>query len=248
MMIGIAIEIVDSLKNREYGQAIFANLTWFFFIPSIGLYFAVFNSSIIAKAILEIIMWFCIVAIIIASHPEGKPQPIDQIVWAFIIWFIWYLVTSTAGKLMQFHYILQIPRFVYWGLIPLVLFEITRFKKSKAALGKIAWGVYNLYGISSYLGVLLSYVRLMALGMVTGVIAIAINKIAWMLTDIPIVGVILVVIILIPSHLFNLAINALGGFIHTMRLQYIEFFGRFYSGGSKPFRPFGFKTNYVEIK
>ena len=130
----------------------------------------------------------------------------------------------------------------------MVLFEITRFKKSKAALGKIAWGVYNLYGISSYLGVLLSYVRLMALGMVTGVIAIAINKIAWMLTDIPIVGVILVVVILIPSHLFNLAINALGGFIHTMRLQYIEFFGRFYSGGSKPFKPFGFETNYVEIE
>ncbi len=248
MMIGIAIEIVDSSKNGEYGQAIFANLTWFLLIPSIVLYFAVFSSSIIAKAILEIVMWVCIVSIIVASHPEGKPQPIDQIVWAFIIWFIWYLVTSTAGKLMQFQYILQIPRFAYWGLIPLVLFEITRRKKSKATLGKIAWGVYNLYGISSYLGVLLSYVRLMALGMVTGVIAIAINKIAWMLTDIPIVGVILAVVILIPSHLFNLAINALGGFIHTMRLQYIEFFGRFYSGGSKPFKPFGFETNYVEIK
>ena len=248
MMIGIAIEIVDSLKNREYGQAIFANLTWFLLIPSIGLYFAVFNSSIIAKAILEIVMWFCIVAIIIASHPEGKPHVIDQIVWAFIIWFIWYLVTSTAGKLMQFQYVLQIPRFAYWGLIPLVLFEIMRFKKSKAALGKIAWGFYNLYGISSYLGVLLSYVRLMALGMVTGVIAIAINKIAWMVTDIPVVGVILVIVILIPSHLFNLAINTLGGFIHTMRLQYIEFFGRFYSGGSKPFKPFAFETNYVEIK
>ncbi len=248
MMIGIAIEIVDSLKNREYGQAIFANLTWFLLIPSIGLYFAVFNSSIIAKAILEIVMWFCIVAIIIASHPEGKPHVIDQIVWAFIIWFIWYLVTSTAGKLMQFQYVLQIPRLAYWGLIPLVLFEIMRFKKSKAALGKIAWGFYNLYGISSYLGVLLSYVRLMALGMVTGVIAIAINKIAWMVTDIPVVGVILVIVILIPSHLFNLAINTLGGFIHTMRLQYIEFFGRFYSGGSKPFKPFAFETNYVEIE
>ena len=128
MMIGIGIEVIDSIKNNEYGQAIFANLTWFFLIPSIGLYFAVFNSSIIAKAILEIVMWFCIVAIIIASHPEGKPHAIGQIVWAFIIWFIWYSVTSTAGKLMQFQYIIQIPRFAYWGLIPLVLFEIMRFK------------------------------------------------------------------------------------------------------------------------
>jgi V/A-type H+-transporting ATPase subunit I len=133
------------------------------------------------------------------------------------------------------------------AIIPLVAFEVARFKHMKQVLGKIAWGFYNLYGISSYLGVLLSYVRLMALGMVTGVIAIAINKIAWMITGIPVIGIVLVILILIPSHLFNLVINALGGFIHTMRLQYIEFFGRFYSGGSKPFKPFQLETNYVEI-
>jgi V/A-type H+-transporting ATPase subunit I len=248
MMTGIGIEIVDNIKNNEYGQAIFANLTWFILIPAIILYFAVFNHSIVAKAILEIVLWVCIMSIIVASHPEGKPHATDQVVWAVIIWFLWYVVTSKAGQLLQFEYIIKLPSYSYYGLIPLVLFEIMRFKTSKAALGKIAWGFYNLYGISSYLGVLLSYVRLMALGMVTGVIAIAINKIAWMMTDIPVVGIILVILILIPSHLFNLVINALGGFIHTMRLQYIEFFGRFYSGGSKPFRPFKFETNYVEIK
>ena len=248
MMIGIAIEIVDNIKNHEFGQAVFANLTWFILIPAIVLYFAIFNNSLIAKAILEIVLWLCIMAIIVASHPEGKPHPIDQIVWAVIIWFLWYVITSKAGQLLQFEYVIKVPDYAYYGLIPLVLFEITRFKKSKAALGKIAWGFYNLYGISSYLGVLLSYVRLMALGMVTGVIAIAINKIAWMITSIPVIGIILVILILIPSHLFNLVINALGGFIHTMRLQYIEFFGRFYSGGSKPFRPFKYETNYVEIK
>jgi V/A-type H+-transporting ATPase subunit I len=69
-----------------------------------------------------------------------------------------------------------------------------------------------------------------------------------MITGIPVLGIILVIVILIPSHLFNLIINALGGFIHTMRLQYIEFFGRFYSGGSKPFKPFQMETDYVEIK
>ncbi len=248
MMIGIGIEIVDSFKNKEYGQAIFANLTWFILIPAIVLYFAIFNQSIAGRAILEIVLWFCIISIIVASHPEGKPHVIDQVVWAVVIWLLWYIVTSKAGQLLQFEYVIELPSYAYYGFIPLILFEITRFQKSKAALGKIAWGFYNLYGISSYLGVLLSYVRLMALGMVTGVIAIAINKIAWMITGIPVVGIILVILILIPSHLFNLVINALGGFIHTMRLQYIEFFGRFYSGGSKPFRPFKFETNYVEIE
>jgi V/A-type H+-transporting ATPase subunit I len=248
MMLGIAIEIVDSIRNGEYSQAIFANLTWFIILPSIILYFTIFSSSVAAKAILEIILWVCLMGIIVASHPEGKSSPIDQIIWAVIIWILWYFITSVAGGLLQFTYVIQLPRNMFFVVIPLIGIEIIRFRYLKQVLGKIAWGLYNIYGISSYLGVLLSYVRLMALGMVTGVIAIAINKIAWMITGIPVIGVILVVIILIPSHLFNLIINTLGGFIHTMRLQYIEFFGRFYSGGSKPFKPFRLETNYVDIK
>jgi V/A-type H+-transporting ATPase subunit I len=248
MMLGIGIEVYDDLRNGDYNAAIFANLTWFILLPSIILYFSVFRSSPEAKAGLEIILWLCIMGIIVASHPEGEPKPLDQVVWAVIIWFVWHWFTSTAGALLQFKYIIQIPSVAYLGIIPLLIFEITRMREAKKVLGKIAWGFYNLYGISSYLGVLLSYVRLMALGMVTGVIAIAINKIAWMVTGIPVLGIILVIIILIPAHLFNLIINTLGGFIHTMRLQYIEFFGRFYSGGSKPFKPFKFETNYVEIE
>jgi V/A-type H+-transporting ATPase subunit I len=247
MMLGIAIEVVDSLKNGEYDQAIFANLTWFIILPSIILYFAVFTSPI-AKGILELILWLCIMGIIVASHPEGKPNPIDQLILGIIIWLLWYFGTSTAGKLLQFQYVIRIPQQALFAIIPLFIIELIRFQHMKRALGKIAWGLYNLYGISSYLGVLLSYVRLMALGMVTGVIAIAINKIAWMITGIPVIGFVLVVLILIPSHLFNLVINTLGGFIHTMRLQYIEFFGRFYSGGSKPFKPFQYETDYVEIR
>ena len=248
MMLGIAIEIVDDMRNGEYGQAIFANLTWFIILPSIILYFTVFGSSPIAKATLEIILWVCLMAIIVASHPEGRPSPIDQIIWAVIIWILWYFGTSAAGALLQFSYVIQLPTSALFAIVPLIGIEVLRFRHMKSVLGKIAWGLYSIYGISSYLGVLLSYVRLMALGMVTGVIAIAINKIAWMITGIPVVGVVLVIFILIPSHLFNLIINTLGGFIHTMRLQYIEFFGRFYSGGSKPFRPFRIETNYVDIK
>ena len=248
MMFGIGIEIYDDFKNGDYDQAIFANLTWFLLLPAIILYFTIFSSSPTTKAVLEIVLWVCIMGIIVASHPEGKPKPIDQVVWAIIIWLIWYMITSVVGNLFQFNYIIQIPSRIYLAIVPLLIFEFTRVQEMKKVLGKVAWGFYNLYGISSYLGVLLSYVRLMALGMVTGVIAIAINRIAWMLTGIPVLGIILVIIILIPAHLFNLVINALGGFIHTMRLQYIEFFGRFYSGGSKPFRPFRLETNYVDIE
>jgi V/A-type H+-transporting ATPase subunit I len=248
MMLGIAIEIYDDIKNGEYGQAIFANLTWFIILPAIILYFSIFSSSPAAKMALETIIWTCIVGVILASHPEGEPKVIDQIIWAPIVFLLWYALTSFAFGFLGIEYVIKVPAFAYLLAIPLLILEFTRMKEMKKVLGKAAWGLYNLYGISSYLGVLLSYVRLMALGMVTGVIAIAINKIAWMITGIPVLGIILVIVILIPSHLFNLIINALGGFIHTMRLQYIEFFGRFYSGGSKPFKPFQMETDYVEIK
>jgi len=248
MMLGIAIEIYDDIKNGEYEQAIFANLTWFIILPSIILYFSIFSSSPTAKMALEVIIWTCIVGVVLASHPEGSPKVIDQIIWAPIMFLLWYAVTSFAFGFLGIEYVIKVPAFAYLLALPLLILEFTRIKAMKQVLGKAAWGLYNLYGISSYLGVLLSYVRLMALGMVTGVIAIAINKIAWMITGIPVLGIILAIVILIPSHLFNLIINTLGGFIHTMRLQYIEFFGRFYSGGSKPFKPFQMETDYVEIK
>ena len=248
MMLGIAIEVIDSMRNGEYGRAIFSNLTWFIILPSIILYFAVFGSAPAARAALEIVLWACLMGVIVASHPEGPSRPLDQVIWAVMIWLLWYFGTSKVGELLGFSYVIRLPGYALLALLPLGAIEVFRFKHAKAVLGKIAWGLYNVYGISNYLGVLLSYVRLMALGMVTGVIAIAINKIAWMITGIPVVGVVLVIIILVPAHLFNLVINTLGGFIHTMRLQYIEFFGRFYSGGSKPFRPFRLETDYVEIK
>lgn len=250
MLLGITIEVIDSMRNGAYGEAIFANLTWLIFLPLLILYFTVFKTMPVVKAIFEIIMWVCVVGIVVFAHQEAKAQRLDQIIWAVIIWLIWYPVTQgILGILFNYHYTIQVPSYVYYVFgVPLLIIEIIRFREAKKVLGKIAWGLYRLYGISTYLSVVLSYVRLMALGMVTGVIAMAINIIAWMVLKIPIIGIVFTILILIGGHLFNLVINCLGGFIHTMRLQYIEFFGRFYSGGSKPFKPFGFETKYVEIE
>jgi V/A-type H+-transporting ATPase subunit I len=110
------------------------------------------------------------------------------------------------------------------------------------------WGLYTLYGGTSFLGVVLSYIRLMALGMVTAGIAMAINTIAWMVIKIPIVGIILALIILIFGHAYNIAINILGAFVHSLRLNYVEFFPRFFTGGGEKFSPFQRETKYVTIK
>ncbi len=108
--------------------------------------------------------------------------------------------------------------------------------------------LFILGGIFSYLGDVLSYIRLMALGLVTAGIAIAVNNIAFMFSGIPYVGIVIMVVILIFGHLFNIGINALGGFVHTLRLQYVEFFQKFFRGGGKAFNPFRKQTKYIIVR
>ena len=107
--------------------------------------------------------------------------------------------------------------------------------------------LFVLSGIFSYLGDILSYIRLMALGMVTAGIAMAVNTIAFMMYDIPVVGILLTICILVSGHFFNMAINMLGGFVHTLRLQYVEFFSKFFVGGGQQFTPLSFANKYFKI-
>ena len=121
-------------------------------------------------------------------------------------------------------------------------------QESKNIFVRVAWGLYAIYGSTSYMGDLLSYLRLLALGLATGIIATVVNLIAIMVGGIPYVGFIFAALVLIGGHTFNIAVNALGAFVHTTRLQYVEFFSKFYEGGGRPFKPFGIKPKYVLLR
>ncbi|MCR5452286.1 MAG: V-type ATP synthase subunit I [Lachnospiraceae bacterium] len=116
--------------------------------------------------------------------------------------------------------------------------------------GRIGSGLYSAYGITSYLSDVLSYSRLLALGLATSVISSVFNTMAGMVGGaLPVFfGVILYAIIFIIGHVLNLAINALGAYVHANRLQYVEFFGKFYHGGGRLFTPFAAKTKFFRIK
>ena len=112
---------------------------------------------------------------------------------------------------------------------------------------RIALGAYDLYNITGWLSDVLSYSRLLALGLATGVIASVINQMGSMLPN-NVIGIIFFILIFIVGHTMNLAINLLGAYVHTNRLQFVEFFGKFYEGGGRPFHPFRENTKYAEIK
>jgi V/A-type H+-transporting ATPase subunit I len=108
-------------------------------------------------------------------------------------------------------------------------------------------GAYNLFSTVFYLGDILSYLRLMALGMATGGVAMAINIVAQTAREFPYVGIILAILLLIGGHLFNAAMSSLGAFVHTMRLQFVEFFPKFLVGGGREFRPLQKQYKYVVL-
>ena len=112
---------------------------------------------------------------------------------------------------------------------------------------RIALGAYDLYGMTSWLSDVLSYSRLLALGLATGVIASVVNQMGSMAGK-GVVGVIVFILVFLVGHTLNIGINLLGAYVHTCRLQYVEFFGKFYEGGGKAFEPFMLKTKYVDIK
>lgn len=130
------------------------------------------------------------------------------------------------------------------GAVGIVLFS---GRSSKNPALRIALGAYDLYNITGWLSDVLSYSRLLALGLATGVIASVVNQMGSMGGK-SIGGIILFIVVFVIGHTFNMAINLLGAYVHTCRLQYVEFFGKFYEGGGKPFEPFKLKTKYVDLK
>lgn len=124
------------------------------------------------------------------------------------------------------------------------LIVLTAGRSAKNIIGKFGAGLYALYNTASgYLGDILSYSRLLALGLVTGVIASSINLMATMPKN-----PFLFVLIFIVGHTINIAINLIGTYVHTNRLQYVEFFSKFYEGEGKVFTPFRLNTKHFIIK
>ncbi len=123
---------------------------------------------------------------------------------------------------------------------------LTQGRSQSGIIKKFFSGLLSLYNITGYLSDVLSYSRLLALGLATAVIATAINSMGDMVGG-GIVGAVGMTLILLGGHLFNIIISTLSGYVHTSRLQYVEFFSKFFEGGGEPFKPFGKTSSYVDV-
>lgn len=121
---------------------------------------------------------------------------------------------------------------------------LTHGRKKKGLVGKIVGGFLGLYDLVSFASDLLSYCRILALGLASAVIAQVVNIMAT-LKGPTFGGVLLMLLVFVIGHALNLVINILGTFVHTARLQYIEFFNKFYEEGGEPFKPIPVSEKYT---
>jgi len=182
-----------------------------------------------------------IVKIIKSKKQKEKDEFLSGLVWlSFYLFSGIYMLSLVFAGLKTI------------GLAGLLVFLaglfIVESKGQKIFLRPLVGLIKVLQGLINTMSDILSYSRLMALGLGTGVIALIVNQIAFLLGGmIPYVGWILTAVILIGGHLFNLGINALGGFIHSARLQFVEFFPKFMEGGGRRLNPIGQELKYIKI-
>jgi V/A-type H+/Na+-transporting ATPase subunit I len=137
----------------------------------------------------------------------------------------------------------------YLMLVPLVIIFLFS-SRSKSVVMRLAKGGFTVFNeLISFLGNILSYSRIMALGLVTAGLAMSVNILAKIVRElVPGFGIVLAILIFIGGHLFSIAINTLSSFVHTMRLQFAEFFPYFYEGGGERFEPFSLVGKYTRIE
>lgn len=178
-------------------------------------------------------------------HGQIKDALLGSFVFAYtLIALAFFAATSNIASIGHL-----VEPSKYALLTGVVLMVLTQARKSSNVVMKLLGGTLSLYGIIGYISDMLSYARLLALGLATGIIGSSINLVAALLGDmIPVIGIVVSILIFVLGHIFNLILNTLGAFIHSGRLQFIEFFGKFIEGGGAAFNPLRKKTKYLKIQ
>jgi V/A-type H+-transporting ATPase subunit I len=163
------------------------------------------------------------------------------------------ILSVVGGAPLAATVLISVPSMVtniakYVAIAGVILVVLTQGRSSKNILLRLGGGLYGLYNVASgYLSDILSYSRLLALGLATGSIAKVVNLMGTMPKGMPLKLIVFIVVFII-GHILNMAINVLGAYVHSNRLQFVELFSKFYEGGGKAFKPLNINTKYFKLK
>ncbi|OHB54099.1 MAG: hypothetical protein A2173_06545 [Planctomycetes bacterium RBG_13_44_8b] len=202
-----------------------------------------FVALALALGYIQIMFGFCIALVNNLLKKNFTAAICDQFVWILFLnnFIVLYLA---KGKIIPAYFgtISIITAIICAALI--LLFTV----RQGPWTGRLGMGLFQLFSTVFYVGDILSYVRLMALGMVSAGFGMAINVIVKLLMDVPYAGYMLGGIVFAAGHTTNLALSFLGAFVHSLRLQFVEFFPKFFVGGGMDFRPLRKEYKHIMIK
>ncbi len=254
LILGVSTFVIGALIGTVFGinfDMLPENLAW---LREARYRIMIFDSSkdvltffalSLALGVIHLIAGYIIKIYMLIRSGDWVEAVCDHLPWIFI------LMAPAPKVLIRFmpdkEPFLNIIFFVLlalWAGIIVLFSERSSFNPIK----RIGKGLFTLYGVSGVLGDVLSYSRLLALGLATGVIAGVMNTLSKMVRQLPIVGIVGFVGVLIVGHLFNLFISGLSAFVHSIRLQFMEFFTKFYTGEGEILTAFSEKRKYTYVK
>jgi len=251
LILGAATFVIGALIGTVFGinfDMLPENLAW---LREARYKIMIFDSSkdvltffamCLGFGVIHLIVGYIIKIYMLIKSGDWVEAVCDHLPWVFL------LLAPVPKVLMK-----ALPQYesllnaVFYVLLALWAGIIVLFseRNSLNPIKRIGKGLFTLYGVSGVLGDVLSYSRLLALGLATGVIAGVMNTLANMVKQIPIIGIAGFVLVLIVGHLFNLFISGLSAFVHSIRLQFMEFFTKFYTGEGELLTTFNEKRKYT---
>jgi V/A-type H+-transporting ATPase subunit I len=250
-ILGLATMVIGALIGSFFGinfEALPQNLAWLrearykIMLFDSGKDVLKFFALSLGLGVIHLIAGYLIKMYMLIRKGEWVEAVCEHLPWVILLLspvpkVLAMFMPDRAGLLNVVFYLML----ALWALILLFFSERSSWNPVK----RIGKGIFTLYGVSGVLADVLSYSRLLALGLATGVIAGVMNTLASMVKDMPIVGIVGFFVVLLVGHLFNLFISGLSAFVHSIRLQFMEFFTKFYTGGGELLTAFSEKRKYT---
>jgi vacuolar-type H+-ATPase subunit I/STV1 len=248
---GVLVAAYSAWRDGDAGAAIFEQLSTLFLFAMIGVAVVVEGAA----------AWALPVGILGTMLMQGRALETalgdkESPLWDRAVGWAWLL-----GMLASVVVMATVSVGSGLGLLTAVCLVALVSHTGRRSVVSLLGGAYSVYGMSAFIGDILSYTRLAALGLSGALVGMVFNLLAGLVWG-PVAGLwaeggtkmvaavivaVLSIAVFVFGHTFNVVINLLGAFVHPARLQFVEFFSKFYEGGGRVFDPFRLKTKSVML-
>ncbi len=242
VVFGIGVGAWQRAKEGDWDAAVAENVSTLWLL-------AVAAAAVLSGHVMQVLVPGLVVTLVLKGRAYSAPLRAEgAAAWDRALGFGWLALLLAWGLSIG----LGGPTApIGWGLLGLTVTGLAALRAVRKTVLATLLGAYETYSLTGLISDFLSYTRLAALGLASVLVGQVVNLLAGMVWDMKIavvpIGVLLGVVILIVMHGINVAINLLGAFVHPTRLQFVEFFSKFYEGGGRTYAPFGPRTKTLVL-